>query len=331
MGNKHIFHLTDDTGLLSKSNFCVANRRGGYLTYENALAFIATFEPMISNSQQESYNLRYLAFIVDSFLPSHKSFAYKMNYQREWITINNNHHLGFLLWAFGLGYQSHQDSLKQLCKKYFFETLQSLPDICDRSVIPFILIGISNYLEVERIDVHLIEKAKNWSRSLETMPITPTITTIASSYSLLLMAEKMVSVNASKCGLEQLETYITFQLEPEGHFAFASSRDEKQYPFECLLLTLSCLKAFDLTKQIKWKNYAELSHQWFLGKNNSNKPLIDSSTHGCADWITLDDISLNQSALSSISWSLSLNAMKSSKPSSFIPITNQLEIASIPV
>jgi hypothetical protein len=331
MSFKHLFSCTDDFGLFSKTIFTIPLKKHGYLTYENALGFIATLKKSKLSPLAKEKNNIYLGFIIDSIDRENGYASYKCSHQKKWINNNDIHHLGFLVWAFGFGYNYSEKSLKPLCKDYFKSVMTFIPNKVPHSVLPYLLMGIYHYLNAERIDVKLIEKAKIWSDDLSNHHIDNPLFKIISSYALLLMAEKLISLDSSKKGLGFLEEYISSHLEPTGIFTFEYEGSDKQYPFEAYFLTITCLKAFDLTKSIKWKNYATLSYNWFLGKNDLKEPVIDSSTFGCLDWISSKSKSSNQSALATLSWVMTLEEMKFIKNEIRIKTDYQLEIAAIQV
>jgi len=71
----------------------------------------------------------------------------------------------------------------------------------------------------------------------------------------------------------------------------------------------ACLEAFGATQDVFWQREARRAFEWFLGRNDLNLPLYDSSTGGCCDGLHADRVNENQGAESSLAFQIALAEM----------------------
>ena len=79
------------------------------------------------------------------------------------------------------------------------------------------------------------------------------------------------------------------------------------------------LEAYALTHDEYWKGASRHCFEWFLGRNDLNEPLYDSSTGGCRDALHHDRVSQNQGAESSLAFYLSLAQMTEAETAPALP------------
>jgi hypothetical protein len=60
-----------------------------------------------------------------------------------------------------------------------------------------------------------------------------------------------------------------------------------------------------------WNEQAHLAFDWFLGRNDIGQPVHDAASGGCFDGLMADRLNENQGAESTLSYLLSLVAMRS--------------------
>jgi hypothetical protein len=129
--------------------------------------------------------------------------------------------------------------------------------------------------------------------------------------------DRMVSA-----GLEALDWLLTTQhCETNGHFVpigsqgFYRQGGEKarfdQQPLEAAGAVSACLQAYRITGDSRWRSQAWSAFNWFLGDNDLQLPLYDSSTGGCRDGLHPDRANENQGAESTLSFLMALLEMNS--------------------
>jgi hypothetical protein len=83
-----------------------------------------------------------------------------------------------------------------------------------------------------------------------------------------------------------------------------------QQPVEACETLILFLKAFELTKDKKYRDRAISCISWHTGNNISGRPLVNWDTGGCKDGITADGLNQNEGAESLISWWIALLSFK---------------------
>ena len=81
-----------------------------------------------------------------------------------------------------------------------------------------------------------------------------------------------------------------------------------QQPIDACALVEASLAAWQATRDVVWKERARHFLGWFLGSNDTQSMLYDSSTGGCRDGLSPNGPNLNEGAESTLSWLASLLA-----------------------
>jgi hypothetical protein len=93
---------------------------------------------------------------------------------------------------------------------------------------------------------------------------------------------------------------------PIGSNGFYKQHGERarfdQQPVEAQTMASACLEAYRSTGDTRWRNEAQRSFEWFLGRNDLNLPLYDSTTGGCRDGLHPDRPNENQGAESTLAF-----------------------------
>jgi hypothetical protein len=129
--------------------------------------------------------------------------------------------------------------------------------------------------------------------------------------------DRLVSV-----GLEALDWLLAQQRsESDGHFVPIGSQgfyrrggDKARFdqqPIEAAGAVSSCLQAYRITGDSRWRNQAWSAFNWFLGNNDLQVPLYDPVSGGCRDGLHPDRANENQGAESTLSFLMSLLEMRS--------------------
>ena len=138
-------------------------------------------------------------------------------------------------------------------------------------------------------------------------------------------------------GLESLEWFVAMQrCETKGHFVpigsqgFYRQGGDKarfdQQPVEAGAAVSACLQAFRATGDSRWLKEAWSAFNWFLGDNDLQIVLYDSSTGGCRDGLHPDRVNENQGAESTLSFLMALLEMRLLEDAE-IPITKHETLA----
>jgi hypothetical protein len=75
-----------------------------------------------------------------------------------------------------------------------------------------------------------------------------------------------------------------------------------QQPVEAQAMISACLEAERITDDNRWRKEARRVFEWFLGRNDLNRPIYDPTTGGCRDGLHADRANENQGAESTLAF-----------------------------
>jgi hypothetical protein len=138
---------------------------------------------------------------------------------------------------------------------------------------------------------------------------------------LLACASRTSDKSMLAAGLESLDWFVRMQrCELKGHFVpigsqgFYRKGGDKarfdQQPVEAGAVVSACLQAFRVTGDDRWVKEAWSAFNWFLGDNDLQIVLYDSSTGGCRDGLHPDRANENQGAESTLSFLMAMLEMR---------------------
>jgi hypothetical protein len=119
-------------------------------------------------------------------------------------------------------------------------------------------------------------------------------------------------------GLQRLRWLVAEQTRdqrfaPIGSDGFYRRGDARarfdQQPIEAQSTVSACIEAFVATQDTFWRDEARRAFEWFLGRNDLDRPLYNPSSGGCYDGLHFDRTNLNQGAESTLAFLLSLVEM----------------------
>jgi glycosyltransferase involved in cell wall biosynthesis len=349
----HLTRMTDDTGMLQHSIFTIPNRREGYTTDDNARALIfavllGQVEKQHSgnvNPSTETLALRYSAFLEHAFNPSKGRFKNFLRYDRRWnelVGSEDSH--GRALWALGtvLG-RSQDQGLRGAAGRLFEFSLPAAVEFTSPRAWAYTLIGIQEYLtaypgdrDAQKIRSSLSQRLLEMYESIRRPDWKWFENVLAYGNARLPQALLLVGSACSddrmlSAGLESLDWLSTVQhceinrhFVPIGSQGFYRQNGEKarfdQQPLEAAGAISACLQAYRVTRDRRWRNEAWSAFSWFLGENDLQLPLYDSSTGGCRDGLHPDRANENQGAESTLSFLMALLEMRSLQDSESVDL-----------
>jgi glycosyltransferase involved in cell wall biosynthesis len=340
----HLNQMTDDTGMLQHAIFTVPNRKEGYTTDDNARALILTVRLECIDKDrfgktglpsQESAGL-YLSFLEHAFNPETGRFRNFLGYDRRWNETEGSEDChGRALWALGTVLSASKDQgLRGAAGRLFEFSLPAVLQFSSPRAWAYTLLGLQEYLasypgdrDAQKIRSVLSRRLVQMYESVR-QPDWKWFENVMAygnarlSQSMLLVGcacsdDQMVSV-----GLESLDWLLEMQrCDAHGHFVpigsqgFYRQDGEKarfdQQPLEAAGAVSACLQAYRVTGDVRWRSGAWSAFNWFLGDNDLQLPLYDSSTGGCRDGLHPDRANENQGAESTLSFLMALAEMQS--------------------
>lgn len=339
----HLHRLTDDTGMLQHSIFTIPNRREGYTTDDNARALI--FAMLLGqeekhhsgkvNPSTETLALCYSAFLEHAFNHTKGRFTNFLRYDRGWnepIGSEDSH--GRALWALGTVLGRSQDhGLRGAAGRLFEFSLPAVLEFNSPRAWGYTLLGIQEYLDSYPGDRDAQKVRSSLSRRLLEMYESirrpdwkwfENVLAYGNSrlpQALLLVGSACSDDRMVSAGLESLDWLSTEQhceinrhFVPIGSQGFYHQNGEKarfdQQPLKAAGAVSSCLQAYRVTGDNRWRNEAWSAFKWFLGDNDLQLPLYDSTTGGCRDGLHPDRANENQGAESTLSFLTALLEMR---------------------
>ncbi len=334
----HIVRMSDSTGIYQHAIFNVPNFHEGYCTDDNARAFILCNLLDELGGQPPAQNLEslatsYLAFLAAAFNHEARRFRNFMSFGREWLEdFGSEDSHARALWALGTGAgRSRNEGHRRLSAQLFEHGLPVVESFTSPRAWTFTLLGIHEYLRRPATESSVIEVRKVLTGKLVALwkscatdewPWFETSATYDNArfcQALLLSGQWMPNPEAQEIGLKSLSWLASLQKTQAGHFRPIGSNgfyerggsraDFDQQPIEAQAMVAACLEAFRATRDVMWSREAQRAFEWFLGRNDLNTPLYDSTTGGCSDGLHHDRVSENQGAESSLAFHLSLAEM----------------------
>ena len=329
----HLRRLTDDVGILQHAKFIVPDRAHGYCTDDNARALIAViWASEIAEDTALLTNLacRYLGFLHHAFDGATGRFRNFLGFDRRWIEEEGSDDAhGRAVWGLGVTVgATKSDSLTGMALHLFERSLPALLRLPSPRAWAFGLVGIHGYLrrfcgdsEAKRareklagqlFDLYLRNATDDW-------PWIEDVVAYANGkipHALLVAGRGLEREDMIHAGLRSLDWLVRIQTDPAGHFVPVGNRSWysrgrakarfDQQPVEAQSVIEACIEAYDLSGDERWLAEARRALEWFLGRNDHHKPLVDYQTGGCCDGLTSDGVNQNQGAESTIALLLSL-------------------------
>lgn len=324
----HIVRMSDGTGIFQHAIFNVPNFHEGYCTDDNARAFILC-NLLEEPSLLDHLATGYLAFLAAAMNYHSGRFCNFMSHGRQWLEVagSEDSHAR-ALWALGVGARRTPNTgHRLLCVQLFEHGLPSVESFTSPRAWAFSLLGIHEYLgkfpnktEAVATGEVLAEKlVKLWqNHATEDWPWFESSVTYDNArlcQALMMSGGRIHNPEALEIGLKSLRWLASIQKAQAGHFRPIGSNgffvkdgaraDFDQQPVEAQAMVSACLEAYRITHEPFWADEAKRAFEWFLGRNDLELPLYDSTTGGCGDGLHDDRVNANQGAESSLAFHLS--------------------------
>ena len=350
MNTGHLLTMTDDTGMLQHAIFSVPNTREGYTTDDNARALIVS--TLLDESSADLLQLahpnlshRYLAFLWLAFDTDSGRFRNFLGYDRKWLeSVGSDDSHGRALWSLGkvLGH-SQNAGLRGAAGRLFEAAVPATLSFTSPRAWAFCILGMQAYLDWFPGD-RSIQGARNTlaNRLLDIYERSHTdkwrwfekslsYSNARLSQALILAGWRSDNQRMIEVGMDSLKWLVAEQhrddkeiFVPIGSRGFFVEGSEKarfdQQPVEACATVSACLEVYRLTEERQWREEAQRVFLWFLGKNDLQVPLYDSTTGGCRDGLHPDRVNENQGAESTLSFLMALLEMQAAK----VPNVDQL-------
>ena len=321
--------MCDDTGILQHSIFCVPDRAHGYCVDDNARAL------MLINrigDQAEPHRSRLTAvfagFVQSAWNSDSGEFRNFMGFARNWLeAAGSEDSCGRTLWALGAtAHEGLTPSLRSWARQLFDQTAFSARDFGSPRAKAFAMLGADYVMASDPDDATArVILASGAHFLLARLAATrrddwPWFESVL-AYDNCRMPEALIRAglrlnrpDVLQAGLETLSWILELQISPSGHFRpvgsesfgheYATPRPFDQQPVEAWAAIDGASAAYDATGDGVWLSHASRAFDWFVGANDRDVAVADSSTGSCHDGINPRGLNMNEGAESVLAYQL---------------------------
>ena len=337
----HLKRMTDDTALLQHATFTIPNYDEGYTVDDNARAVVLTVlleELGTANTKLvRTLQSRYLSFLNHAWNPETRRFRNFMGYDRRWLEdAGSEDSHGRTLWALGvIAGRSQYSGLRGCACRLFDEALPACLEFRETRAWAFSLLGLMEYMRrfyghcaAQDARVELAQRLldmfkKNSSDDWMWFENFLTYGNARLPHALFLCGHWLNDGDMVDAGLRALGWLVEVQCAGSDHFVpigsngFYRNGEPRarfdQQPIEASATVSACLEAYRITGDEQWREEAHRAFEWFLGRNDLQRPLYHAGTGGCFDGLSSDRVNQNQGAESTISFLTALAEMQLSE------------------
>ncbi|MCH8243794.1 MAG: glycosyl transferase family 1, partial [Planctomycetes bacterium] len=331
----HLLTMTDDTGLLQHAVFATPDRNHGYCVDDNARGLIVA--SMVWSLFQDDRILQplhvYLAFLHYAQNTDTGRFRNFMSYDRRWLEDDGSDDCqGRAIWSLGyLISHAPKESVGQLALKLFRKTLACIPTLNYPRSWAFAILGLHYYLREHADDADARTRMSELAEKLSRMFVenegddwpwmeeTVTYDNGRLPQALIVAGTVLKRQELVDRGVRLLEWLFDIQTAKGGHLSIIGNdgwmpRNGVRAPFdqqalEPAALIGACKAAYRASGNTKWLVEMRRCFEWYVGRNDIGRAMIDFKSRGCYDGLSPDGINENQGAESVLSWLLSLLIM----------------------
>jgi hypothetical protein len=321
----YVFTLTDDVGIFQHSVYGIPDPRKGYTTDDNSRALILAVMLLERFEDRQYLKLvsRYLSFMLNA-QNDDGSFKNFMNYNREFIEEKGSEDcFGRCLWSLGRTISSPAvpENIKRTCRYILDKSLKCWPKLTSPRAKAYTIIGLSYLKKTNKIASHIdvlsMEllsqysqfKDKDWNWFEDSMTYGNALLpwSLLRAYRIL-KKEALLETACESMEFVEKQTFRRDYFKPIGCKGWlvkgkkAAEYDEQ--PIEACETLLLYMDYYEMTKDIKYLDYAAKCFGWYAGKNSKGLSLLDQETGACYDGLTKEGLNYNQGSESIVSYGI---------------------------
>ncbi|WP_205703161.1 MULTISPECIES: glycosyltransferase [Acutalibacteraceae] len=319
--DRHVFRMTDDTGMFQHAVCGVPDPTEGYTLDDNARALImaALLYQRSPEKKYEDLLYRYTSFLL--YAQKRGWFRNFMGYDRRFLEKRGSED-SFGRCICSLGYAAAcaelPDSIGQTAKKLLLKTYQSCSSLSFLKGKAYALTGLllwgdpaglpgTEMLTESIVDTYAQCRREDWRWFEEQMTYCSGILPL----SLLFAYQRTRRKQTLRVALESLDFLLSVTIRDgifrpigcKGWYPKGGTPAEFDgQPVEACCTMMACLAAHRLTGSIKYRDSAANCYRWYLGDNSLRLPMIDPETGGCRDGLTKNGVNRNEGAESIVCW-----------------------------
>ncbi|MFW6132680.1 MAG: hypothetical protein ACOC8F_02195 [Planctomycetota bacterium] len=342
---RHLFVLTDDTGMLQHATHATPDLHHGYCTDDNARALIAAVKVAslpsdlwVRRDGGQGYGpedlqvatQRYLAFLAYAFNEDAGRFRNFMQYDRDWLEeVGSEDSHARTVWALGKAVRfAPNDDVAELADRLMHQALPATETFEHIRPWAYTLLGVDEYLRsrrgappARRLHASLAERLyAQWKdHATEDWPWWADELTWGNAklpHAMFVAGLTTERSELCEAALKALRWLVKVQTGSAGQLSIIGNRGWyhrggrkarwDQQPIEAKGLVQACVTAAAGTGQSEWTDRTRQCFQWFTGRNDADAPLYNSDTGGGQDGLTEHGPNANQGAESTLAYLLSV-------------------------
>lgn len=330
-----IWRMSDSTGMFQHGVLSIPDLRHGYCIDDNCRALmLMSHVKAMDMAERDRWTTIYAAFVQYAWNPDVGRFRNFMAFDRRWCEdIGSSDSNGRAFWSLGVtARDAPMPKHRQWATALFDHCFDPLSELEPTRSRAFLMLGAAAMLEAQpghKAARELLTRNGEYlfslhraSRRTEWEWFEPVL-----SYDNARLSEAMLRAGAAlddvrftACGLSTLEWLCEIQAAPEGHFrpvgnesfgrAYADPLPFDQQPLEAQATIEATEIAARLDPSGPWLERATLAYEWFLGRNDLDRPLATREDGGCYDGLTPQGVNFNQGAESLLALQFASVAMK---------------------
>ncbi len=342
---RHLFVLSDDTGILQHATRATPDLHHGYCTDDNARSLIAAVKVLAlpATSWTSDHNdlpgpndvlkvtQRYLAFLAYAFNEGEGRFRNFMQYDRSWLEeVGSEDSHARTMWGLGTAVRfAPNKDVEDLAESLLLRALPAVDHFQYIKPASYALLGLNEYLHhtpgqelarrhlqtlteslYERYNDHATTDWPWWEDELNWGNAKP-------PHALIVGGSALGREAIVQAGLDALRWCLDVQTGDRGQLSIVGNRgwfkrgDDKpaqydQQPIEAKALMQACLAAAVVTGDSFWTAQAKRCFEWFIGHNDAGKCLYNADTGGGHDGLEPTGMNANQGAESTLAYLMSV-------------------------
>ncbi len=327
----HLRRLTDETGIIQHAVYSIPDLATGYTTDDNARALLVACQDF--ERCQDPWALRgmavYLAFLHHALTPD-GYFHNLMSYDRRWIDARGSEDShGRALWATGYAATAAvPEEIRRAARQIFEEALPWAPRLRSPRAIAFSLLGVCARAREEapflaglpeRLGDHLVAlhrryRGADWEWFEESLTYSNAMLPLALLHAHALTGEERYRLVAqTTLGFLAGVTVADGILQPVGCHGWYTRGGTRawfdQQPVDAAGMVLLLLNAWQMLGDARCRALAELSFEWFFGRNALRQSMVSPATGACHDGLMAEGVNGNQGAEAQVAYLLAYLAM----------------------
>ena len=341
---RHMFVLSDDTGIFQHATLSTPDLHHGYCTDDNARSLIAAMklwalpEEVWAGKDGQKHgrkdlliaSQRYLAFLAYAYNPDRGRYRNFMRYDRTWMEeIGSEDSHARTIWGLGKTVRfAPTDDIRNLAESLLLQSMGALESFRYLRPCAYSILGLEEYLRVQpdsEQTARLLEQMGGrlydvWrDRAEDDWPWWEDNLTWGNAklpHALLVAGLTLNREDMVEASLKALRWLLEIQTADDGHLSIIGNRGwywrgqpramYDQQPIEAKALVQATLSAAAVTADRFWTDAAVQCFRWFTGFNDLGLSLYNEQTGGGHDGLHPHGVNANQGAESTLAYILSV-------------------------